>query len=105
MDKIGMSEAKYRIYLCGGPHCSAKGLGALRDRLELELWNYQIDAVVEVFTGSCQDHCDYGPNMIIWPGPYRYAQLTCATLTDIVERHLRDNKPIQHLLATPEMRR
>ncbi len=80
-------------------------MAALRKALENGLWQRQLDTVVQVTIGGCQDHCDHGPNMIIWPGPYRYAQLSAAALHQIIERHLLHNEPVTDLLATPAMRR
>lgn len=98
-------QKHYRIYLCGGPHCSTRGQHALRAQLELELWDRELDTRVEVRVGGCQDQCDYGPNLIIWPGPYRYAGLTGAALANIVDQHLQRGEPVLHLLARPDMRR
>lgn len=74
-------------------------------QLEQELWERGLDTAVETHLGGCQDQCDYGPNMIVWPGPWRYAGLTSAAVTEIVERHLIGGEPVQEYLATPEMRR
>lgn len=98
-------EYQYRVHLCGGPRCTPKGLTALHHHLESELWDRELDTVVETHISGCQDYCDYGPNMIVWPGPYRYVGLTSAAITEIIEQHLMRGEPVQHLLARPEMRR
>lgn len=80
-------------------------MAALQQHLELEIWDRGLDTAVEVCVGGCQDQCDYGPNMIVWPGPYRYAALTRQALTRIVEQHLLNGEPVASLLAHPGMRR
>ncbi|MCU0493950.1 MAG: (2Fe-2S) ferredoxin domain-containing protein [Chloroflexaceae bacterium] len=100
-----MSETKLRLYLCTGPHCSARNSAALRDQLEMALWARGLDATVEFHTSGCQDHCDYGPNLLIWPGPIRYYGLTPAILEQIIARHLKGGEPVTEQFATPEMRR
>ena len=95
----------YRAYLCAGPNCSSRGCAALLRQLEAALWERGLDTQVELTTGGCQDHCDYGPNLLIWPGPVRYAQLDADAVSRIVEQHLAGGEPVAELLATPEMRR
>ena len=82
-----------------------RGAQQVYQRLEQELWKQGIDGAVELRQGGCQDHCDYGPNMIVWPGPCRYAQLTPEAVATIVKHHLVGGEPVPELLATPEMRR
>jgi (2Fe-2S) ferredoxin len=98
-------QKRYRVYLCGNIHCLSRGSETLLQQLERELWDRQLDTTVEVYMGGCQDQCDYGPNMIIWPGPYRYAGLDAKAISRIVEQHLAKDEPVAEYLATPEMRR
>ena len=100
-----METPRYRAYLCTGPHCSSRGCAALFRQLETALWERGLDDTVELHTGGCQDHCDYGPNLLIWPGPVRYAQLDAAAVERIVVQHFAGGEPVAELLATPEMRR
>jgi len=100
-----MEQLRYRAYLCAGPHCSSRGCAALLRQLEAALWQRGLDDAVELHAGGCQDHCDYGPNLLIWPGPVRYAQLDADAIARIVEQHLAGGEPVADLLATPEMRR
>lgn len=100
-----MEQPRYRAYLCTGPHCSSRSCAALFRQLEAALWQRGLDAIVELQTGGCQDHCDYGPNLLIWPGPVRYAQLDADAIARIVEQHFAGGEPVADLLATPAMRR
>jgi (2Fe-2S) ferredoxin len=100
-----MTQKAFRVYLCAGPHCSPRGGAALLRLLEEELWQRGLDDAVEVNAGGCQDHCDFGPNMLVWPGPVRYAQLDADAIRRIVAQHLAGGEPVTELLATPEMRR
>ena len=94
-----MSEEKrYRIYLCGGPNCTASGRDQLLKTLEDELWAWQLDDEVEVRVSACQDRCDFAPNITIWPGPFRYSNLTPEAIVRIVEQHLLNGQPVRELL-------
>lgn len=94
-----------RIYVCGNIHCASRGADAVYQQLDREMWRHNLDGAIELQLGGCQDHCDYGPNMIVWPGPCRYAQLTPTAATAIVVQHLVGGEPVADYLATPEMRR
>lgn len=101
-----MSDAQhYRIYLCGGATCTPKGREQLLRVLEDQLCAWQLTSAVEVRISSCQDRCDYGPNLTIWPGPYHYSRLTPEAIGQIVERHLRHGQPVAELLYGEAARR
>ncbi|NOK58288.1 MAG: (2Fe-2S) ferredoxin domain-containing protein [Chloroflexi bacterium AL-W] len=98
-------EKQYRVYLCGGSSCTACGRDALLRVLEDELWAWELESEVEVYVSGCQDHCDYSPNLKIWPGPYQYKALTTEAIKKIVEQHLLNNTPVAEHLADSSHRR
>jgi (2Fe-2S) ferredoxin len=98
-------EARFRIYLCGGPHCTASGRSAILKALEDELWAWQLDSSVDVRVSGCQDRCDDAPNMTVWPGPYHYANLTPELVARIVEQHLLHEQPLHEHLQPRRTRR
>jgi (2Fe-2S) ferredoxin len=100
-----VDEKKYRVYLCGGSSCTANGRDALLKILEDELWAWQIDGDVDVRVSSCQDRCDFSPNLKIWPGPYNYSRLNADAIKRIVEQHLLKDQPISELLSGEDERR
>jgi (2Fe-2S) ferredoxin len=95
----------YRLYLCHGPHCSARGAASTRDALDTALWQAGLLGAVELQSSGCQDHCDHGPNLLVHPGACRYAGVTPERAAAIVARHLAGGGPVEEWLATPEMRR
>lgn len=99
-----MSDSTHRIYLCGGPHCSARGREALLRRLEQALWARGLSATIEVRVSGCQDRCDSAPNITVWPGPWRYTSLTPEAIDQIVERHLVGGEPVTELLSSQPRR-
>jgi (2Fe-2S) ferredoxin len=96
---------RFRLYLCHGPHCTARGTAAAREAIDTALWDADLLGEAELLPSGCQDHCDHGPNLLIQPGACRYVGLTPARAAEIVARHLRDGQPIEEWQATPEMRR
>jgi (2Fe-2S) ferredoxin len=95
----------HRLYLCNGPHCTARGAGPTRQALETALWRAGLLSGVELHASGCQDHCDHGPNLLVHPGGCRYAGVTPERAAAIVARHLAGGEPVAEWQATPEMRR
>jgi NADH-quinone oxidoreductase subunit F len=98
-------EKKFRIYLCGGPNCTAKGRDKLLQALDDELWAWELDGEVDVRVSGCQDRCDFAPNLTLWPGPFHYSILTTEAIKQIVERHLVRGEPVQEYLLGERARR
>lgn len=96
---------RYRLYLCHGPHCSARGAARVREALDSTLWAAGLLDAVELHASGCQDHCDHGPNLLIHPGACRYAGVDGARAAVIVARHLVAGEPVVEWQATPAMRR
>jgi (2Fe-2S) ferredoxin len=99
------SEKRYRIYLCGGPNCTAGGRDALLKKLEEELWAWQLEDEVEVRVSGCQDRCDFASNITVWPGPFHYSNLSPDGLARIVEQHLLKGEPVREFLHQSAVRR
>lgn len=95
----------YRLYLCRGPHCTARGADRTCVALETALWEAGLLAEAELQPSGCQDHCGHGPNLLIHPGACRYVGVTPERAVAIVACHLRDGAPVAAWQATPEMRR
>lgn len=95
----------YRLYLCHGPNCSARGAARTRAAIETALWEAGLLGRDELLASGCQDHCDHGPNLLVQPGGCRYVGVTPERAAEIVVRHLRAGEPVPAWQATPEMRR
>ena len=93
-----MNEKNYRVYVCGNINCHASGKDALLRALEQAVWEYELDALVDVRVSGCQNQCDYAPNIKVWPGPYQYSRVTPEGVRQIVAEHLRDGQPVLALL-------
>lgn len=93
-----MSTTQSRIYLCHGPFCHGE---SLRATLEHAIQAAGLGDVCEVRASGCQSRCDDGPNMTIWPGPFRYCHLNPAAIRAIVTQHLGRHELVQaHLHPT-----
>jgi (2Fe-2S) ferredoxin len=95
----------YRLYLCHGPSCSVRGAAATRQALDSALWEAGLLDAVELQASGCQDHCDHGPNLLVYPGGCRYVGVDAQRAAAIVARHLQGGEPVSEWQATPHMRR
>lgn len=95
----------YRLYLCHGPHCTARDTAATRRAIEQALWEAGLLGAVELLASGCQDHCNHGPNLLVQPDACRYVGVTPTRAAAIVARHIASDAPIDEWMATPDMRR
>ena len=91
-------ESAYRVYLCGGTNCRPHSMPVLHDLLVQCVWRHGLAQQVAVRVGTCQDRCAFAPNLIIFPGGYRYRTLTPAAIERIVAEHLVQGTPVTALL-------
>ncbi len=98
--KPSVDETKraYRVYLCGGANCRPHSVPTLHHLLERCIWRHGLAQQVAVLVGTCQNRCGSAPNLVIFPGSYRYCMLTPATIERIVAEHLAQGTPIATLL-------
>lgn len=89
--------AKYRVHVCRGPNCSARGSAATLSCFEEAVRAAGLSEDVEVIATSCRDRCDWGPSVNVFPGPVLYAQVDCDAVQIIVNEHLKGDRPVERL--------
>lgn len=91
----------WRVHLCLGPHCGARGSRALLPALEDAVRRAGLADRVEIVGATCRDRCDFGPNMNVYPGPTMYNGLDAEAIESIVRRHLAGGEPVIELTRLP----
>lgn len=89
----------FRMYVCAGLHCTPAGRRQLLQALEAALWDLDLTSQVEIRESSCLNRCTLAPNVTVWPGPFRYTQLTPEHMRRIVAEHIGKGQPVAELLA------
>lgn len=83
------SPTPRRIVLCVGQHCTANGnTKALFEQLKQVLGYpdpFDNSRPIKWTIASCLSHCDYGPNLVIYPEGDWYEGLTESTLSFLIE--------------------
>lgn len=98
----GERSAAWRVHLCLGPHCSARGSRALLPVLEEVVRRAGLTDRVDIIGATCRDRCDFGPNINVYPGPTMYNGLDEAAIRRIVREHLDGGQPVTELTRLPE---
>jgi (2Fe-2S) ferredoxin len=89
-----MEKPRYRAYICCGPNCGPKGSRLLLDALEEEVRRAGLQDQIAVLPTGCQNHCETGPTMVVYPGPVYYQGVDRERLRRIVSEHLALGRPV-----------
>ena len=97
-------NAKVRDYdahvlVCKGGDCKKRGSKAVRGALKAELREQGMNRDVRIDSVDCLGLCKHGPNLIVYPGGTWYLGVTEEDMSDVVQQHLLDGKPVEHLAA------
>ncbi len=97
-------DAKVRYYdahvlVCKGGDCKKRGSKDVQKALKDELRAGGMNRDVRVDCVDCLGLCKHGPNAIVYPPGTWYLGLTESDAPEIVERHLKNGDPVEHLAA------
>ena len=109
-----MEPFRFHLFVCtqqkpeGVPSCSASGsfavLGALDREIQARglnqsgLNNRGLNNDVQLTTCGCMGLCDEGPVMVVYPAGVWYRRVQASDVSEIVDAHLRDGKPVDRLI-------
>ncbi len=95
--------AKYRVHVCRGPNCSARGSARTLACFEEAVRAAGLEGEIEIIATSCRDRCDWGPSVNVFPGPTMYAQVDCDAARTIVAEHLAHDEPVERFRFDPRL--
>ena len=93
------------MLVCKGGDCKKRGSKPVRNALKDELRAQGLNRDVRVDSVDCLGLCKHGPNLVIYPGGTWYLGVTEEDMPDVVEQHLKDGEPVEHLTAEFRPRR
>jgi len=104
-----MEPFRFHLFVCtqlkpeGVPSCPASGsfavLGALDREIQARgLNNRSLNNDVQLTTCGCMGLCDEGPVMVVYPAGVWYRRVQPSDVSEIVDTHLRDGKPVDRLI-------
>ena len=87
------------MLICKGGDCKKRGSKTVRGKLKDELRAQGMNRDVRVDSVDCLGLCKHGPNVIIYPDGTWYLGVTENDVPDLVQDHLKDGHPVEHLAA------
>jgi (2Fe-2S) ferredoxin/SAM-dependent methyltransferase len=99
-----MEPFRFHLFVCtqqkaeGVRSCPASGSFAVLNRLEHEIQARGLNRDVQLTTCGCMGLCDEGPAMVVYPEGVWYRRVQPSDISEIVDTHLRDGKPVDRLI-------
>jgi (2Fe-2S) ferredoxin len=97
-------NAKVRDYdahvlVCKGGDCKKRGSKIVRSTLKDELRAQGMNRDVRVDSVECLGLCKHGPNLVVYPGGTWYLGVSENDVPEVVQEHLLNGEPVEHLAA------
>ena len=107
-----MEPFRFHLFVCtqqkpeGVPSCAASGSFAVLGALDREIQARSLSSLndrslnndVQLTTCGCMGLCDEGPVMVVYPAGVWYRRVQPSDVSEIVDAHLRDGKPVDRLI-------
>lgn len=103
--EVRVRDYDSHVLICKGGDCKKSGSKALRKELKNELRSEGMNRDVRVDEVACLGLCKHGPNAVVYPSGTWYLGLEKDRVPEVVERHLKDGQPVEHLAAGLRPRR
>jgi (2Fe-2S) ferredoxin len=107
---LAKPAAKVRDYdahvlVCKGGDCKKRGSKAVRKALKDELRAEGMNRDVRIDSVDCLGLCKHGPNLVVYPEGTWYLGVVEQDMPDVVQEHLKNGEPVEHLAAELRPRR
>jgi (2Fe-2S) ferredoxin len=101
LDKPNAKVRDYdaHVLVCKGDDCKKRGSKDVRSALKDELRAQGMNRDVRIDSVDCLGLCKHGPNLIIYPGGTWYLGVTENDVPEVVQGHLENGEPVEHLAA------
>ncbi len=91
------------VFVCAGGDCKKRGAKGTRKALKQEIRSGGILAEARIDNVDCLGLCEHGPNVVVYdkaqPKGTWYLGLTEDDVPEVVEQHLKNGEPVEHLTA------
>jgi (2Fe-2S) ferredoxin/SAM-dependent methyltransferase len=101
-----MEPFRFHLFVCtqqkpeGVTSCPASGSFAVLGALDREIQARGLNHDVQLTTCGCMGLCDEGPVMVAYPAGVWYRRVQPSDVSEIVDKHLREGKPVDRLVWT-----
>jgi (2Fe-2S) ferredoxin len=77
--------------------CADKGSVQLRQAFKAALGEAGLAGQVRANASGCLDACEFGASVVVYPEAVWYGGVTLGDVTEIVENHLKQGRPVDRL--------
>ncbi len=96
---------RMHILICGGTECKETNSLKIRDKFNTELERLNLGKDIKTILTGCFGLCALGPHVVIYPGETLYSGVKLEDVTEIVEQHIANGKPVERLLYKGDFNR
>jgi (2Fe-2S) ferredoxin len=95
---------KKHVFICtntkdAGKKCCGEERGmALVQAFKDEIRNRGLQNQMRAQRTGCLDACNFGPSLVVYPEGTYYGHVQQSDVTEIVEKHLLGNEPVERLV-------
>ncbi len=93
------------LMVCAGTGCVSNKSLNLKETLERELENHNLEDEIRVVLTGCNGFCANGPIMVVYPEGIFYQMLTVDDIPHLVEEHFLKGRPVKELMFIPPEKR
>lgn len=94
-----MRDYESHVLICNGGDCKKKGSKNTRKAIKAGLREAGINRDVRMDSVGCLGLCKHGPNVVVYPSGTWYLGLDEDSCSEVVEQHLKNGEPVEHLAA------
>lgn len=103
------SHFKYHVFYClnerenGKDSCIQRGAQDTFDYMKSKVKALKLSGAgkVRINRAGCLDRCKAGPVLVVYPDAIWYSVNNQADIDEIIESHLINDKPVNHLMVDP----
>ncbi len=101
-----MPHLSHHIFICTNERppenpkgcCKTKGAEELVRLFKEAVIQNGLKATVRAQKAGCLDVCEHGPSVVIYPEGIWYGKVKPDDISEIIEKHLKQNQPVTRLL-------
>jgi NADH:ubiquinone oxidoreductase subunit F (NADH-binding)/(2Fe-2S) ferredoxin/Pyruvate/2-oxoacid:ferredoxin oxidoreductase delta subunit len=96
-----MSRYRMNLMICTGSSCVSNGALRVKEVLEAELKEQNLEDEIQITTTGCNGFCAKGPMLYVEPDGIVYQIRSEESIHDLVQEHFLMGRPVQKLMYTP----
>ena len=100
-----MSKFRQHFFVCinqrppfAKPSCGLRNSNQILTMLKEEVEQRGLQNDIKVTGSTCLGPCEHGPTIVVYPEGIWYQAVTPEDVTEIVESHMINNKPVERLI-------